>query len=975
MGFDFARVKDPEYFKENRIRAHSDHKYYRTMEEAEAGESSFKFSLNGLWKFHYARNYSAAPKDFECSDLDAFKDWDDIAVPGHIQMQGYDIPHYVNRQYPWDGTEDIEPGEIPTGFNPVATYVKYFTLPSVMEGEDVFISFQGVETGVALWLNGHYVGYGTDSFTPSEFELTKYIKPGENRLVAQVYKFTAASWIEDQDFWRFSGIFRDVFLFSVPKVHVWDLKVNASLSEDFTSAEISADVPGEVRARLTYGGQLVCEGDSVDFTLQKPKLWSAEYPHLYMLVIEIYDNGALQEVVLQQVGLRRFELKDGLMCINGKPIAFYGVNRHEFSCYTGRAISKAMMEYDIATIKLNNINAVRTSHYPNDSYLYDLCDMYGIYVIDETNMESHGQWDKINRGDGVEVALPGDRPEWREVVLDRVESLYQRDKNHPSVLIWSLGNESYGGTNVLAMAERFRELDPTRLVHYEGVRWDKRYPESTDMYSQMYTNAEVLEKYLQENTDKPCILCEYVHAMGNSNGAMHKYIDLMDKEPRFQGGFIWDFIDQSILKKDRYGKDFLAYGGDFGDRPTDYNFCVNGIVLGDRRLSPKMQTVKYNYQPVKVSFGEGSVTIRNKNLFTPTSDYDCIVSFEREGTEIAREILMTDVPPLSEKTYQLPQISADAITISFRQGYQEIAFEQKINGHTFSAAAKSGPAEPQDLKVVNNGDNIGFVGRDFKVLFSKDRGGLVSYNYGGREMIEKVPVPNFWRAPVDNDIGNHMPFRYAQWKVASLYGKAGAPEFDGNSVTYTYELPTSPAAECKVKYTVSGDGAVLVEMECAPEGLPPMPEFGLMFRLNADYENLEWYGMGPEETYVDRVTGARLGVYRNKVADNMADYVVPQECGNKVGVRYARLTDSSGRGIEFTGSANEMEFSALPYTPHELENAMHHYELPEIHYTVVRVNMQQMGIAGDNTWGALTHDEYLLPESRPLRFTFGFKGI
>jgi len=481
--------------------------------------------------------------------------------------------------------------------------------------------------------------------------------------------------------------------------------------------------------------------------------------------------------------------------------------------------------------------------------------------------------------------------------------------------------------------------------------------------------------------------------MGNSGGAMHKYIDLMEKEPRYQGGFIWDYLDQSIVKKDRYGKEFQAYGGDFGDRPTDYNFSGNGIMYGDRRPSPKMQTVKYNYQLIKLSFSEGKVNITNKHLFTNTSAYECLITLEKNGRGIIDKFFDTDVPPLSQKTYDLPIAIPDtkdeyAITVSFRlkeneiwaNSGHEVAFGQYVKKFVPAEKESSAP-----LKLIRNGDNIGIKGEHFSILFSQDKGGLASYKFAGRELIEKIPMPNFWRAPVDNDVANYMPLRYSQWKIASLYmthnnileHKYSPPVVeegeDTVSVKYTYYLPTNPISTCEVVYTVHGDGRVKVDMSASPKGLPPMPEFGMLFKINADYENLEWYGMGPEETYVDRVTGARLGIYKNKVIDNMAAYLVPQECGNHIGVRYAKVTDNMGRGMLF--ASDNMEFSALPYTPHELENAMHHFELPLPHYTVLRVNLMQMGIAGDNTWGARTHDEYLLPTNEPLNFSFSFKGL
>ncbi|MCL2035564.1 MAG: DUF4981 domain-containing protein [Oscillospiraceae bacterium] len=1016
MSFDYNKMKSPGFFRENRLDAHSSHKYFRDESEAAANESSFKHLLNGCWKFHYAKNYALAPKGFESPGFDC-KCWDDIMVPGHIQMQGYDVPQYVNIQYPWDGTEEIEPGEIPEGFNPVASYAKHFIVPEKMRGEKLYISFQGVESGFALWLNGTYIGYALDSFTPSEFELTPYLKDGENKLAVQVFKFTSGSWIEDQDFFRFSGIFRDVYLFTVPDIHIWDLKVETHLEEDFSSAVLCVSMKVSEGAKCSVEALLEREGEKIASTtadvtcdaqinlpVKSPALWSAEKPNIYMLTLVVRNGkGGIEEIIAQHVGFRRFELIDNIMHINGKRIEFYGTNRHEFSCYRGRSITREQMEYDVLVMKQNNINSVRTSHYPNASYFYELCDKYGLYVIDEANLESHGCGELVMNGDrDISYALPGDNPDWHDIVIDRVDSVFARDKNHPSIIIWSCGNESFGGKNILDMSNRFRELDKTRLVHYEGVakrfNRDPRYLDTTDIYSEMYTSVKEVEGYLKENRDKPFILCEYAHTMGNSGGAMHKYIELMSKDPLYQGAFIWDFIDQSIAKKDRYGKEFQAYGGDFGDRPCDYNFSGNGIVYGNRKISPKMQTVKYNYQGITISFAGGKAKVTNKNLFTNTDEYDCIVTLERDGIEIARRPLETNVPPLSHAEYDLPlEIPAApgdyAVTVSFmlkedtvweKRGY-EIAFGQHV-------VKKQAPKSVCDMPVtiIRGGLTFGVKGEHFSAIFSKPKGGLVSYKYAGREMIDKIPMPNFWRAPTDNDIGNLMPARYAQWKIASLYASHLPPsshksleggfqnpvlEEKGNSavITYTYYLPTTPAAECEVKYTVTGDGTVKADVTCAPKGLPPMPEFGMMFKLNADYDNLEWYGMGPEETYVDKESGAKFGVYRNKVADNMAKYLVPQECGNKVGVRYAKVTDNAGRGFIFTG--DEMEFSALPYTPHEIENAMHHYELPEVHYTVVRVNMRQMGIGGDDSWGALTHEEYLLPADKKLAFSFCFRGL
>lgn len=1028
MSFEIKKIHDPKFFKENCMAAHSDHVAYADEKEAEERKSSFRLPLDGVWKFHYARNYAQTVSGFEAEDFDC-KCWEDIRVPAHIQMEGYDIPQYVNIQYPWDGREDVWRDAVPSEFNPVASYVKYFTLPEGFKKNGLYISFQGVESGFALWLNGQYVGYSEDSFTPSDFDLTPYVKEGENKLAVQVFKWTSSSWCEDQDFYRFSGIFRSVYLYTMPKVHVYDLKVQPVVDEAVLNADllVTMQMRGEGKARLTLTGSRnysvleekeeqiifseelpVSEGEvHFEKEVKKPDLWSAEIPNLYTLTIECFDqNGERSELVSQRIGFRRFEMKDGIMTLNGKRIVFKGVNRHEFSSKTGRAVTREEVLKDIVTMKQNNINAIRTCHYPDASIIYDLCDEYGLYMIAENNLESHGSWDAAMHGSvPKDTIVPGDNMDWEPMMLDRVNSCYQRDKNHPAVLIWSVGNESYGGKVIFDMSEKFRALDPYRLVHYEGIFNDRRYEATSDMESQMYTSVENVKKFLAEHKEKPFIMCEYTHAMGNSCGAMHKYTDLTDTEPRYQGGFIWDYIDQSILKKDRYGKDFQAYGGDFLERPTDYNFSGNGICYGgDRDPSPKMQEVKFNYQNISILFEkEGKFTVVNKNLFANTDRFRCVAVLQKNGVVVKKQEIETAVPPLSTKDYEIPFaiLRADdkdqkkdpdaeyTLTVSFRlkedmswaDAGHEVAFGQKIYKKIPAFHASEKP-----IRVVHGKVNIGVKGEDFDCLFSMLSWGLVSYRYAGKEMIEKIPMPNFWRAPVDNDNGSMAPARYAQWKIASMYiSHRNGGMFDNVptkveekdntvTVTYTYFMPTTPAGKCQVSYTVFGDGTIETKLMYDPvEGLPDMPEFGMMFQFNADYDNLTWYGMGSEETYADRRHGAKLGIYSNKVADNMAKYLVPQECGNKVGVRYARIADAKGRGMMFEG--DELSFSALPYTPHELENAAHVYELPQVHHTIVRVALAQMGVGGDDSWGSLVHPEYHIDVTKPLEFTFRFKGI
>ena len=1011
--FDYSLVKDPQYFKDGRMDAHSDHTYYRDGEEAQEKATSFRYDLNGIWKFHYARNYGSAIPGFEKADY-CCKDWDDIRVPAHIQMEGYDAPQYANVQYPWEGHEDIHPGEIPEHFNPVASYVKYFEVPEEMQGKRLFISFQGAESGIALWLNGQFVGYSEDSFTPSEFELTEYVKEGENKLAAQVFKWTASSWCEDQDFYRFSGIYRDVYLYTVPEVHVYDLQIRAIPDETLSTAalEIRTDTwgKGTVKITLSKDGETVIEdkkaldGEEIySWKVEDPLLWSAEDPQLYDLVLEVYNEAEeLQEVVPQKIGFRRFEMKDGIMTLNGKRIVFKGVNRHEFSSVSGRHVSEEELRKDLKTMKQNNINAIRTCHYPDASMIYELCDEYGIYMIDETNLESHGSWDVAEFTKDYTYVVPHDKPEWLDMMLDRANSMYQRDKNHAAILIWSCGNESFGGKDIFEMSQFFHKEDPTRLVHYEGLCHDRRYNDTSDMESQMYPSVEAIKEFLAKDSSKPFICCEYTHAMGNSCGAMHKYTDLTDTEPKYQGGFIWDYIDQSIYKKDRYGKEFQAYGGDFGERPTDYNFSGNGIAYGGNRdASPKMQEVKFNYQNITAEVSADIVKVINKNLFVNTDIFDCKVTVAKNGKVIHKASLATAVAPLSEETYVLPLAKEEkpgeyTVTVSFHlkedkawaEAGHEVAFGQYV--YKIEEPKKTCP---EGVKVIRSTHNIGVRGAHFEVLFSVLNGGLVSYKYAGKEMIEVIPKPNFWRAPTDNDCGNLMGMRYGQWKLASMYlshkdfrqgayGPANMPEVEVNEksvkVSYTYIMPTTPTSECKLSYEVFGDGRVKTTLVYDPvKELGDMPEFGVIFKFNADYDRVEWYGLGEAETYSDRKKGAKLGIYANMVADNIARYMVPQECGAKEEVRWAKVTDRKGRGMLFEMDENNgpMMFSALPYTPHEMENAMHPYELPEVHYTVVRVAKDQMGIGGDDSWGARTHEEYLLKTDKKMEFSFVFKGL
>lgn len=995
MTFDQTRIADPSFVSENRLAPHSSHRWFASRSDADRGVSIFEQCLNGPWKFHYAKNPAGTPKGFEAPDFPT-EDWDDIPVPGHIQLQGYDKPQYVNTQYPWDGSEDIWPGEMPTRFNPVGSYVTHFTLEQPLaDGERLAVRFDGAESAVAVWLNGHYVGYGTDAFTPSEFDLTDHLVEGENKLAAQVFKWTGQAWIEDQDFFRFSGLFRDVMLVRRPAVHAEDLHVTTELTDDFTSAEVRLAVAlegeGSVRATLDGVGELTAgDGGELTVTVDAPRLWSAEHPNLYDLRIEVLDaEGELAEIIDQRVGIRRFRIEDGVLKINGQRIVFNGVNRHEFGLQ-GRVMTRELTEADIKAMKLANINAVRTSHYPNDTYLYELCDEYGLYVIDEMNLESHGMWDALRlERITLEQAVPGDLPEWRDTLLARAASMLERDKNHPSIIMWSCGNESYGGTNLRDVADWFRSRDD-RPVHYEGVHFDDRYLETTDVVSHMYTPAADIEEWLKTNRDKPFILCEFAHAMGNSFGAVDKYVDLAYSERLFQGSFIWDFADQAIALKDRHGKEFFGYGGDNHEAPHDGEFSGNGIYFADHSPTPRIQEVHKLYQLLHLTVDEGAFEVDNKFLFTNSNEFECVVTAAREGETLAEATVETNVAPGETASFPLPfddLRGAHTVEVSFRlreatrwaPAGHEVAWEQAV---LEIEAPERRPAPAPEM--IDGIHNVGVRGRHFIALFSKLHGGLLSYRYGstrdgGRELLRAIPKPNFWHAPTSNERGWGGPARDGQWLLASRYAKAkGAPEvrMDGEvaEVAYTYVLPSNPEGECDVVYRVDGDGRVDVTLTVRPgDGLPDMPEFGLMLEMDADYGELTYYGEGPEECYVDRRKGARLGVYSAKVEDLLTPYLRPQESGSRTGVRWASVTNLQGAGLRFE-SEDGMEFSALPWTPFEVENALHPVDLPPIQRTVLRPALMRRGVGGDDSWGSLTHPEYRLPEGE-LEFRFSFRGL
>lgn len=1069
---DESWIMNPEVFRVNREDAHSDHAFYEEKVTEYGLDMPLRQSLNGTWKFSYADVPEKRVKEFyeEGFDTSSFAD---IKVPGHIELAGYDRCQYINTMYPWEGHEDLRPPFAPVKHNPVASYVTYFDVDEALLGKKTYISFQGVEKAFYVWINGQFVGYSEDSFTPSEWDVTPFVREKGNKLAVEVYKHSSASWLEDQDFFRFSGIFRDVYIYAVPSTHVRDIFVKAGLKDDYETGTLDCELDIEGNIGGTIGYELIDKtGKSVlmrmglaikenmHFKAEIPEVftWSAEVPNLYLLNISVYnEDGELIEYIPQRIGFRRFEMKNGVMCINGKRIVFKGVNRHEFSCVNGRALKKEELLEDIRIIKSLNINAVRTCHYPNQSYWYELCDEFGIYLIDEANLETHGTW-CIDTGNEKPYITPGSEPMWKGAVLDRAMSMLERDKNHPSVLIWSCGNESHAGEDILAMSRFFHERNPERLVHYEGCVHDRRYSDITDMESRMYAKPDEIKEYLDGKPKKPYISCEYMHAMGNSCGGMEKYTKLEYEYEQYQGGFIWDFADQAILTRDgklidedvigRYGSvqtyeklpnitpgslEFKV-GGDFKERPCDYYFSGDGIIFADRKLSPKAQEVKYLYQNIKLHMTNQGVLIVNEGLFESTDDYMFEVRLLKDGKAVWAGTFARDVKAGDEEFVPVtfPSMDTDGEYVTecraVLMGYRPWANVGHIAawGQSEPIVVKNEAQSADEVQeceakcfddVVMGATCIGVKAGNMHAIFSRQEGGLISLRCKGLEMIEKVPNLEFFRAATDNDKGNRFPVTSAVWQGISqmqrcdnvkveyemrdgrvidgtvmpeefitdksdklygtgLKGSEYAKNIAALKISCHYTFYTNPQSEGAIVYRMLPDGSI----ECrghfeGKEGLPEPAVFGIGITMDKMFDRMEFYGRGPEENYNDRCAGAKLGIYKGSVVDNVTPYLDPQECGNRHDVRYVKVVDEFGHGIRIDAVNAPFDMTVLPCTQQELQSAYKIKDIPDARYTHVRILGAARGVGGDDSWGAPVYPEYCVSAEKEQNVDFVIRGL
>ena len=975
-------------------------------------ESSFLVSLNGDWKFHLAQNPSERPFYFYKDDFDT-RDWPTIPVPSNWEMEGYEYPIYVNVKYPHAQT----PPTMQAHYNPVGSCKRTFAVPAGWEGEKIYLHVGAAGSAIYVWVNEDLVGYSEDSKTPAEFDITQYLHPGENSLAVEIYKWSDASYLEDQDFWRLAGITRDVYLIARNPQHIRDFRVTAGLGPMYSDGELELEAevintsgenkPGLQLEAILYDGEDRLQNFSADVnfsggrslltfseTIPGIKKWSAETPHLYELVLLLKDkDGEVIEALRQDVGFRTVEIKDGVLLVNGQYVYLKGVNLHEHHDINGHVVDEETMMKDITLMKHHNLNAVRTSHYPQPERWYELCNKFGLYVIDEANIESHGM------GYGPE-SLAKD-PDWKAAHLFRTENMYERDKNQPSIIIWSLGNEAGNGINFYATYDYLKEKDPTRPVQYERSILE----DNTDIFCPMYMRMERMEAYARSQPERPLIQCEYAHAMGNSVGNLQDYWDLIEQYDALQGGFIWDWVDQGLLVKNEAGEEYWAYGGDFGPDtvPSDGNFCNNGLVDPDRGIKPTLLEVKKVYQHIgfePVNLARGIISIQNKYAFLDLGRFDFQWEIKTDGNSIKTGTIRgVDLRPGEQKEYPLDAvIDPEPGTEYFlnvqaklreTQGLLEagtvLAREQFLLPF-YREPESSATADMPELAYLEESNRLTIEGEGFSLIFDTGQGLLTSFKKKGEELLLSGPVPNFWRAPIDNDFGNGLHKRSRIWRKAGerrevtdfSISRNGADSLDLNFRFKLKDQSGNDIADYNSVYRINGNGEITVSnrFTITKPDAPEIVRMGMNLVMPRKYDRITWYGRGPHESYWDRKTSAFVDLYSGPVADQYWPYIRPQENGNKEDVRWMAITNSDGTGLLFTGMPliavsahhNIMEdFESPERTDGRHRDGIkpvnrHTVDVRERDLTSINIDYRQMGVGGDDSWGALTHPEYRLTE-------------
>lgn len=992
--------ENPHIFKINTEAPHSSLIPYPDVERLlERKPTPFYQSLNGKWKFNWVPKPADRPVEFYKDAFDV-SSWKEIDVPSNWEFQGYGIPIYVNQPYEW--FPPWNPPHIPHDNNPVGSYKHRFTIPEGWKDREIFIQFAGVKSAFYIWINGQFVGYSEDSKTPAEWNITKYLKEGQNSVSLEVYRWSDGSYLECQDMWRISGIEREVFLYSTPKVRIKDFFVHCDLTDDYKDGRLKIDVelknhfPNIDTQKLSVvmelwdrTGALVSDEKPVNFFgkditsvvfekfISHPTKWSAENPYLYYVSLNLKSaDSTISEAIACAIGFRKVEIKHGQLLVNGVPIHIKGTNRHEHDEYNAHVLSDSLMLLDIKLMKQFNFNAVRTSHYPNDTRWYDLCDRYGIYVIDEANIESHGM--------GYGENTLAKNPDFKDMHLNRTQNMVERDKNHPSVIIWSLGNEGGNGPNFEATYSWIKQRDSSRPVQYEraGEEWN------TDIVCPMYA-WDYLEGYGSQLHDRPLIMCEYSHAMGNSNGNFQDYWDLIEKYPQLQGGLIWDWVDQGFTKTTATGEKYWAYGGDWGPpgTPSDQNFMCNGLVSPDRTPHPGIWEVKKVYQSVKIKpviLSPNKFEVFNKYDFTNLIKFDINWEIVADGKQIAKgEISRPGIEPHTSKIFELkfPTIKPKhgvEYFINFTTTTTEISPVVPV-GHIVAIDQYKLPIEERispvklellpKLDVSEDNRIVEMKGNDFVISFDKSSGLVSSFMYQGKKLIEKGPEPNFWRPPTDNDFGNKMPKISGVWRKASdnrVLKNFAAKKLNDQTakVSVEYNLP-DVRSQFQIVYTIFGNGDVVVKNDFITDEakLPEIPRFGMKMVLPKGFEQMEYFGRGPQENYCDRNTAAQVGVYKSTVNEQYFPYVSPQENGNKTDVRWAAFTNNEGIGLMAVGMPL-LSMSALHYTIEDLtqdsRGSKHTIDLHKLGEVFLNLDWKQRGVGGDDSWWSKPHSQYCL---------------
>lgn len=1003
--------ENPEVFAINKEKTRATFMYYNNRQAAiddEPSTSPYYLSLNGKWQFHWVKKPADRPLDFFHSNYDDSK-WAQIDVPSNWELKGYGTPIYTNVTYP----HPTNPPYIGHNDNPVGSYRKQFDIPQDWQNRRVYLHFESGTSAMYIWVNGQKVGYSQVTKSPAEFDITPYVKSGKNIVAAEVYRWSDGSYLEDQDFWRLSGIDRDVYVYSAPQVRLSDFFAKALLDKDYKNGNLSVDVDvtNNTNASATVPVHLelldatgktvhsqkssatISAGQTSKLALsaliKKPLQWSGESPNLYTLLLTVGN-----ELSSCKVGFRTVEIKNSQLLVNGKVITVKGVNLHEHHDVTGHYIDKATMLKDIEVMKRNNINAVRTSHYPHSPLWYKLCDQYGLYLVDEANIESHGMTYDPKRSLGY-------KPEWHAAHIDRIERLIERDKNHPSVIIWSMGNECGNGYVFTDAFKWMKERDNTRPVQFEQA-YQK---DPTDIVCHMYPSIKNMVDYAERtNPGRPYIMCEYSHAMGNSNGNFKEYWDIIRNSPHMQGGFIWDWVDQGLLTSDETGRPFWAYGGDLGghEYTHDENFCLNGLVFPDRTPHPGLYEVKKVYQDIHFKakdLSKGIITITNEFMFTSLSDYAFNWELLKNGEQVATGTFATTLAPLSSADVKLalPAIdtqSADEYFLNvfaktkkekpfIPQGF-EVAREQfALNTNAFFNANKFKPSGKITLTQTDRFNEL--TAANVKVAIDNNTGMLNRFEVDGANLLDGTAEVNFWRAPIDNDFGSREQIALNVWRAAGKNTKVDDIKVVDNAevgiteLVYTIGLK-DVASKLTVKYCLNADGKLNVEASFEPGNnpLPEMPRFGITIPVRNNYDQLGFYGRGPWENYVDRNTASLVGTYRSTVAEQYEPYIRPQENGNKTDVRWATLTNTNGMGLKVTG-AQPLNMKALHYTdadfdPGFTKKQQHTTDIHPDHRVYFSIDLFQRGLGGDTSWGAKPHRQYRY-DAKPYSYSFTIEAV